>query len=278
MNYKVSTGKKFIFTMTAGRTGTHYLASLLKVNLPDAEVHHERLGYDQFGVNTPEISHLTLFNSQGNVPPVRAFWRQKLTRIAQTQARYYVETSHILMKAGLIENIEILLPAGEVHLVCLHRDMLKTMLSYHKNYDFTNLIMLWAWYLDPKYPRKLVAPNSQLNRQLDSDVATSLWYLCEIQARQAYYKKLLSQVANVVIHDLEMADLNDKGYIGQFLTKLGVACRVEEIIIPPPQGVTQKPLRLSPVYVQQLKRIIMQMQFDPDRIAQDYIDRGKRLG
>jgi len=47
---------KLIFTLTAGRTGTMYLAELLRANLPDTEVHHEILEYDSFGVDTPEIS------------------------------------------------------------------------------------------------------------------------------------------------------------------------------------------------------------------------------
>jgi len=42
--------KKFIFTITAGRTGTTFLANLFVNNIPNSEVHHEILGYDKFGV------------------------------------------------------------------------------------------------------------------------------------------------------------------------------------------------------------------------------------
>src|SRR6266849_1968222 len=97
--------KHFVFTMTTGRSGTAYLAGLLAANLPDVESHHELLGWDQFGVNTPDLSHMTLFNSQGNIETVRSFWRQKLARIAAAPSRFYVETSHLLMKAGLVENL-----------------------------------------------------------------------------------------------------------------------------------------------------------------------------
>lgn len=69
-------GKTFFFTITAGRTGTAYLAEQLTANVVCAEVHHDILGYDTFGVDAPDVSYLTLFNSQGNTDKVRAFWEQ----------------------------------------------------------------------------------------------------------------------------------------------------------------------------------------------------------
>src|ERR1700674_19694 len=106
--------KDFIFTMTTGRSGTQYLAELLGHNLPDAECHHEFLQWDSFGVDTPDVSHMCLFNSKGNIEKVVAFWDQKLKRIAATPHRFYVETSHMLMKAGLVENLSSLTMAGRV--------------------------------------------------------------------------------------------------------------------------------------------------------------------
>jgi hypothetical protein len=82
----------FVFTMTTGRSGTLYPAQLLAQNLPDAECYHEIVGWDRFGVDTPDLSHMTLFNSQGNVEKVQAFWRSKLARIAATPRQLYVET------------------------------------------------------------------------------------------------------------------------------------------------------------------------------------------
>src|ERR1700745_4297658 len=93
--------QQFVFTMTTGRSGTRYLADLLAQNLPDAECRHEFSGWGHFGVDTPDLSHMTLFNSEGNVEKVQAFWRAKLRRIAATPKPFYVETSHVLMKAGL---------------------------------------------------------------------------------------------------------------------------------------------------------------------------------
>ena len=124
--------KHFVFTMTPGRTGTGFLAALLRENSAPAEqvaVHHEFIGFDAFGLDTPEMSHFNGFNCHGNTPAVRGFWEQKLARIAGTTGSHYVETSHLLMKAGLAENIDVLTAAGTVHFVVLERDLAATVRS-----------------------------------------------------------------------------------------------------------------------------------------------------
>ena len=82
-----SNRKRFVFTLTPGRTGTAYLAQLLRANLPHAEVHHEILGYDAFGVDSPDLSHLMQFNSRGNTPHVQAFWRRKRSKASSPLCR-----------------------------------------------------------------------------------------------------------------------------------------------------------------------------------------------
>src|SRR6266496_972386 len=167
----------FVFTMTTGRSGTLYLAQVLQQNLPDAECYHEIVGWDRFGVDTPDVSHMTLFNAQGNVEKVQAFWRAKLARTAATPKRFYVETSHLLMKAGLIDNIAPLTAKGTVHLIALERDIFSTILSFRRRLDFVNKGNWWMWYLDPDYPRNLV-PSREL-----ADVGINglcLWYILEI--------------------------------------------------------------------------------------------------
>ena len=74
--------RKFVFTLSSGRTGTAFLAHLLQANLPGAEVHHEILDYAAFGVDTPDVSHLRQFNAIGNSQLVQSFWKQKFQRIA----------------------------------------------------------------------------------------------------------------------------------------------------------------------------------------------------
>ena len=120
----------FIFPLSTGRSGTVYLAEALKANLPvRAAVYHERTGFDRFGVDTPDLSTFTLFNSVGNVPRVRCFWETKAARVIAEDVPVYAEISHFLMKAGLVENLDLFLQAGDVHLVHLTRDVAQTVRS-----------------------------------------------------------------------------------------------------------------------------------------------------
>src|SRR6185369_16015283 len=110
---------KFIFTLTAGRTGTAFLAELIKWNVSNAEVHHEITEYSSFGTDTPDISHLHAYNASGNTPAIQQFWQNKLKKITSGNKEVYVETSHVLMKAGLVENIAEMMKDHEIHFVIL---------------------------------------------------------------------------------------------------------------------------------------------------------------
>jgi hypothetical protein len=219
----------FVFTLTTGRSGTLYLAELLAKNLPDAECYHEITGWDRFGVDTPDISHMTLFNSQGNVEKVQAFWRAKLARVAATPRQFYVETSHLLMKAGLVENIAPLTAKGTVHLIALERDVLPTLLSFRKRLDFVHKGNQWLWYLDPDYPQNLV-PSADLVKAGINGVC--LWYILEIRARAAYYEKLMSGRSNIVFHRFNLQELQAAKGASRLLQLLGVAREPAQVLVP----------------------------------------------
>ena len=224
----------FVFTMTTGRSGTAYLAQLLEQNLPDAESYHEILGWDRFGVDTPDVSHMTLFNSQGNVEKVQAFWRGKLARVAATPRRFYVETSHLLMKAGLIENIDPLAARGTVRLIALERDIAATVLSFRRRLDFVNKGNWWMWYLDPHYPRNIVSPEPFADEGING---LCLWYIYEIRARAARYAKLLAGAPNISFHKCDLAELRTREGVSRLLEGFGVRKAPEEVSLPPPRNV-----------------------------------------
>ena len=244
---------KFIFTLTAGRTGTAYLCSLFKENLSDAEVHHELIDYTKFGVDTPDLSHFTLFNSIGNTEKVKDFWKQKFDRIKRKQCSCYVETSHLLMKAGLVENLYNITNHGHVHLIALKRDFLKTVISYRDRYDFSNLGNMWLWYLDYQYPRNLVNP--QTFAELDRD-GIRLWYLFEIQQRVNFYKEYLKDQKNVSVHEVAIEDLSDLDNVSSFFKELGVELEPSEIFIPPPQNENTVHREISEEKLEALKNMI----------------------
>ena len=266
--------RKFIFTLTPGRSGTRYLANLLHDNLPDAEVHHERTGFDRFGVDTPEVSHFTLFNTKGNVSKVRQFWSQKLRRIADGEYRIYVETSHLLMKAGLVENIDVVRQSGEVHFIILKRDIKQILWSFKRRFDFINTGHMWLWYLDPNYPRRIV--DSAPFRSSGPN-GTTLWYICEIYARAEYYRRLLSARENVFFHDCKLSDIATAEGAGRLFSALGEPKPTDQIQVPPPQNETTNRVEFGEKETAVTNHLVDNLTFDPRAVAGEFVDRGFRL-
>jgi hypothetical protein len=266
--------RQFVFTITAGRTGSHFLAELLAANLEDAQVFDEIIGFAEYGLNTPDISQLASFNTFGNSDSVRAFWKQKFERMLDYPVRYYVETSHVLAKAGLIENIDLLIRHGQVHLVCLNREMIKSLLSYERNFDFYHKTMWWAWYLDPHYPRNIVGSNPQLFEQFGNH-GVALWYLCEMRARQAYYRQHFLSLPNLVFHQVEIERLNEPAYAAQFLSELGASLQPGEVRIPPHKNTSSNATPLPAGLESQLSQLIQNMQFEPEQLAQQHLQASK---
>ena len=263
--------RQFVFTMTTGRSGTASLAEFLGANLPDAQCHHEFFGWDQFGLNTPELSHMTLFNSQGNIEKVQAFWRQKLARIAESPTRFYVETSHVLMKAGLMENLALLTKVGHVHLVNLHRDAIGTIKSFRARADFLNKGNMWLWYLDPDYPRNLCNARELAKLGING---VCLWYIAEVRLRAAFYEKLLSGNPNVRVHHIAMDDLTQPAGALSLLAGLGIGKQQAELIMPPAKNVGPKTFNWGAGEEEQLRKWVAAAEFDAPALAEMAIKQG----
>jgi hypothetical protein len=263
--------KHFIFTMTTGRSGTAYLAEFLGANLPDVEFHHEFRGWDDFGLNAPDVSHMTLFNSQGNIEKVREFWRHKLARIVVKPNRFYVETAHTLMKAGLIENLATLTKAGRVHLIDLQRDPVETIKSFRARFDFLNKGNLWLWYLDPDYPRNL-SNSKELSKFGYNGLC--LWYITEIRLRAAYYEKLLAGNPNVQVLHITMEELTRPAGASRLLGALGVTKRPGELITPQAQNVGPKTGDWTQGEEESLRTLVAAARCDASALAEMAIKQG----
>jgi hypothetical protein len=254
----------FVFTMTTGRSGTLYLAQLLLQNLPDAECYHEIVGWDRFGVDTPDVSHMTLFNSQGNVEKVQAFWRSKLTRVAATPRQFYVETSHLLMKAGLIENLAPLTAKGTVHLIALARDTYATIMSFRKRLDFVNKGNWWLWYLDPDYPMNLVSSPALIDAGING---LCLWYILEIRARAAYYERLMAGRSNVVFHRFNLEELRAAEGVSRLLKALGVPREPGQVIVPAARNAGPTWGKIDAAEETRIRDLIASAESNPSAIA-----------
>ena len=254
----------FLFTLTTGRSGTSYLAELLHQNLPHAECHHEIWGWDRFGVDTPDVSHMTLFNSKGNVDKVQAFWRSKLARVAATPLPWYVETSHLLMKAGLVENLAPLTQAGTVHLVALERDPYATIVSFRNRFDFWGKADRWLWYLDPDYPRNLVPSRELFAKGING---LCLWYILEIRARTARYEQLLEQEPRIRVHRFSLEELRVPGGAARLLHALGHPTDPAWVQMPAPQNVGRPLVAIGAAEEASIRQLIASVGLDTASVA-----------
>ena len=261
-----------VFTLTAGRTGTRWLAEMLGASLPDCTAHHEILGYDRFGLDAPDLSTLTLFNSRGSCPEVHGFWERKFARVRQCPTPWYVETSHQLMKAGLVEHLD-LLDGGHVHLVLLTRDMVQTVLSYTQRGDFNNVGNQWLWYLDPDYPQNILdaAPFKQ-----HGVLGIRAWYWLEITARQGYYAEMLGERPDVTLHRCDLATVRTAEGARALLTALGAD--PDGVQLPPPSNATPDSRRLGERERELVSRLCSAFRGDAAALGAEFHRRGHRLG
>lgn len=267
------TDKQFVFTVTTGRSGTVYLTELLKLNLRDAEVHHERTGFQSYGVETPDASHFMLFNSVGNVAQVRAFWAQKFDRIAAGPRRWYVEASHFLAKAGLLENIHFLAGKGRVHVILLKRDPGKIAWSFYNRHDFANLGFTWLFALDPRYPNRIV---DSAEFRKGGELGCALWYVYEMQARAAYYRRLLAGRPDVNVIDVTLDDIAGPKGAEMLLKRMGVVREPGEIRVPEPQNET-KTWVYGDAEKERLAKMVERIGVDVEKVAADFFRSGRRL-
>lgn len=266
--------QSYIFTITTGRSGTAYLSKLLDVNLVDAEVHHEILHYGAFGVDSPDVSQLTAFNALGNTELVQSFWRRKFARILKKTVSVYAETSHVLAKAGLFENITPLTQQADVYVVLLHRPIVKIACSLLSRYDLLNKGNMWLWYLDPDYPNLIVNPSSFPGRGW---VENCVWYVCEMFAPAEYYRMLFADSPNIKFVDVSIEDLNIKENAEALFENLGNISRHSETIVPPPQNVISLG-KLAHGTIQDIENLVRAMDFDPKELASNFLESGRRLG
>jgi len=263
----------YVFTLTAGRTGTAWLAAMLGANLDDCEAHHEFLGWDCFGVDTPDLSHLTLFNSRGVCEEVRGFWRRKLARVAACPRRWYVETAHVLMKAGLVEHLDLIADRGRIHLVILGRDLVSTVASYSQRGDFSNKGNQWLWYLDPDYPQNILNP---VPFKQHGVMGIRVWYWMEIEARQAYYAALLADRAGVNLLRCTLLEVTREPGARRLLRGLG--CEPAQVALPPPLNVTHQARQLGERELAIIAELCRRFPDDPRALGAEHYRRGRRLG
>lgn len=196
--------KTLVYTITNGTAGSSYLRRFLEGNLTGAEIHGERAGWLDLGVNCPDASHLTRFNTLGNLPEIRSFWRKKLAVDVASEQDVLVDLTHLHAKAGLVENLAYVPDDVRVVLIHLRHNVRDTVWTIHNRCDFRNSGFTWVHALDPNYQNVMV-PSGQFAQQGMAGLA--LWYVVEMRARAAFYKRLITDMPNVSFAEVWLADL-----------------------------------------------------------------------
>ncbi len=257
--------RKYVFTITAGRTGTAWLTQLFDLNFNCTAV-HEYLQFGDIGLRSPDIGVMQAFNHWGNNERVRNFWKKKIALLPK--ADMYVETNHALAKGGLIENIQHLPKDAEVFFITMRRDWYKQALSYLNRYDFSNYTTVWQWYLDHRYLLRIVPPE-QLNTK--GMLGAIIWYIIEVEARQAYYRQLFGDRFTFIDAELETAT-----------TMRGAQALLEPLghkgSVYMPEKTNANVSQGSPIPSEQVQAAVSKIDFDAEKIAADFIRSGRRLG
>ena len=169
------------FTITAGRTGSAWLASFLSQNLNINEV-HEFLGINDVGNKMPDIRTMRNFNNFGNNEFVQNFGRENLNIYPTNLFR-----NQSYIKSGLVENIILNKREKYTTLIILKRDMTDQCVSYLERNDFGNITIAWQWYLHPSY-LKIINPKPFMQF---GNLGQPLWYCYEMQQDKNIIQKIL---------------------------------------------------------------------------------------
>ena len=185
-------GKRPIFTVTAGRTGTTYVTRLFSL-MPNTQAVHE----------TPPNFVSVMRRAQLEPRAALAFCANvKLPHIAKVKAVRYVETSHLFCKGFL----ECFVKLGVVpDLLLLQRAPRKIALSLlARNTIPARNPMGWKYLLAPCDRGVLPLDNWQLL----TDYQLCFWYALEIERRQALYEQAWIQLAGTTFR-VEVDALKD---------------------------------------------------------------------
>ncbi len=255
---------KAVFALSAGRTGTAYLAKLLGRNLK-VEAIHEPLGIDDFDVAMPSLRTMRAFNTFGMDAHVRGFWARKLATLEGT----HVETNHTLGKCGLVEALAESTPGERATVIVLRRDLADQCASYALRGDFTNVTLEWQWYLSPAYPNVMVRPDAFLPM---GPVGRGIWYALEMEARQAFY--LLRYGDRLDFVEARLEDLTTRDGAARLLGALG---HEGEVVLPERSNASGGDRETHEALKTEMRRTLAGIAFDPVQIARSYIAKNRVL-
>jgi hypothetical protein len=185
--------KRLIFTVTTGRSGTGYLAHILKC--------------------LPGVTSL-LRAVQNNPDHAYAFWiEEKLPAIISTPHSIYIETSHLCCKGFLEPLMELGVTPDIIILSRPHRAV--ALSHYHLNCIPGRTPLAQQFILNPNDPAVPPLPDWKSF----SDYQLCYWYCLEIERRAAQYRDLFRTTGSRVV-DISLQELTQTTGFQRLRTEL----------------------------------------------------------
>jgi hypothetical protein len=171
--------KRFIFTVTTGRTGTGYLANLLGI-FQDTITYHE-----------PSPSYaICLRQAQEDSEIAKSFLlNQKIPSICRLSIRpIYIETTHLFCKGFLEPWLEISeLPAPD--LILLERDLREVAVSYLRLQTIPGKATNGLKFLLAPWDKTCLT--SVKDWESLNDYQLCYWYCLEMEERKKLYREMI---------------------------------------------------------------------------------------
>ncbi|MCK5831698.1 MAG: tetratricopeptide repeat protein [Methylococcales bacterium] len=264
--------KKYIFTISTGNTDSTFLANLFKANINNAEIHHEHHEVDMLKIHTPGRSNNALFNTEGNTLEIRQFWQTKFSTMLYGSQQTYIETTGLLSKAGLIENLDLLGQNVEIDIIILNQDAIETAWNIYNHFDFTNIEFTQYFHLDPSYPNNIV-PFDQFPTHYPI-MTKAYWLTCEMRARASYYQQICNLKSNIHCHTVNVEELTQTSTIKTFLQRIGLSQQL--ITVLEREEPTQQSF-FSKTEKKTMETLINNIIIDPELMGINYYKSGRRI-
>ena len=203
-----------VFCITAGRTGSHYLAALFGAVRGAVSAHEDQ----PIGIGAP----MEQWND-GVEEPMRAIAALKARRItARAGRRPYLEANHTFIK-GQGWHLAEHFPHHEMAVILLRRDADKVAQSLLRTRTVPGKTP-WArmWYLRPGQRKNLAEPGAGA-----SDLELCHWYVDEIERRTHAFATRFPDITRV---EVAIEELNDAGFVHDlFERRLGLPVDTREL-------------------------------------------------
>ncbi len=185
--------KRLLFTATAGRSGTTFLAALAGL-LPEVAAFHE-----------PDPNFADVFRwmlAEGDDDLARRWLVEvKLPRLARVQKRVYLESSHVFCKGFLEPLLDLGFSPALILLRRPNREIARSM------YELAAIpgrsLRGDRWYYRPDDPGILPLPGWESLH----DYQLCYWYTLEISRRQKVYEELITARGGETL-SVDLAELN----------------------------------------------------------------------